>query len=184
MTEQYQEQDINGQPSPLSLTLQPTGPMAAGVVDDAAIFFTSGPADAVIVGEGLVLGGDANVGTIIFVRAPGVYDVKFSSFNTAILVPPIFNLIRDPTLVPVNAANGYPAPDFATFSGVTIDVGLQNSGIAPGGIFNIFATMRVTNAQISNVPFGGPQIRISAAGASIPTLLPPATLLTVERVSR
>ena len=74
MTEQYQEEDINGQPSPLSLSIVvPTVPIvAAAPPNDSAIFFPSAAADAVIVGTGLSVAGTAATGTLFEISAPGL----------------------------------------------------------------------------------------------------------------
>lgn len=185
MTEQYQVEDINGQPSALSLRVNPvTGPVA-GVVNTEAIFWSSLAADSTIVGEGLSVAGDANEGSIIEISQPGLYEVNlWLSDDTP--GPNEINILRGTTLA-ITAGNGYPAQDWLT----GIPLGLEgimwspNTLPAPVSAY-ISATFRITGADLTdtnNVVNPNRQIRFSAAAAVIPLLLPETTLIQVSRVS-
>jgi len=185
MTQQYQEESINGQPSALSLRANPSVLPAAGLVDTEAIFWPSLAGDAVIVGDGLAVAGDANVGTIIEVGQPGLYQVSLTLVDLT-PGPNQFNILRGATLA-ITVGNGYPAADFAA----GIPLGAEMIGQTPIGVPPPFNTtdismMRITGADLED-PTGGVnsnrQIRFSALAAVIPSLLNLGTLIDIQRVS-
>ena len=181
MTEQYQTEDINGQPSPLSLTMQTSSGFAAGLVDNAAIFFTPGAGlDVAIVGNGLSLArSNPSVGTIVSITALGVFRVDFTTQDLSSSGEPV-NIVLNATQVPISTANSYPSPDYFTLPNI---LAVNALVFVPFQTIYLGATFRITPEDLENVPFGGPNIRLSAPTAAIPALFSPLTRLTVTRVS-
>jgi len=187
MTEQYLEEDINGQPSPLSLRANPLAPAIAGAIDDVAIFWPSLAADAAIIGEGLSVLGDASVGSIIQVAQPGLYSVSLTTTEDPVGTSAPLNIIRGAPAA-ITAGNGYPALDY--LSGIPLGaeaVGFTPAGLPPPINEEFSAIFRVTGTDLVD-PVGGinprRQIRFAALGPAIPGLFPPGTLISVARVSR
>lgn len=184
MTEQYQTEDINGQPSPLSLRANPSAPPVAGGVDTEAIFWPTLAADAVVVGEGLAVAGSAANGTIIEVSQPGEYLVSLTLVDGTPGPNPI-NIIRGATLA-ITAGNGYPALDYATGIPLFAEAVGFTPTVAPPVNSIITSSFRITGADLVDagaVVNPNRQIRFSAAAAVIPALLELGTLISIERVS-
>lgn len=184
MTEQYQTEDINGQPSPLSLALQTSGALAAGTIDNAAIYFVPGAGlSSIIVGNGLSLAlSSPAVGTIVSITHPGQFRVDFTTADLTSSGVPI-NILLSPTVIPITTGNGYPVPDYFSLPNV-IAVNALNAGPPIVGlVVPLGATFRVTPADLENAPFGGPNIRLSTETAVIPNLSLPVTRLNIQRVS-
>lgn len=185
MTEQFQEESINGQPSPLSLIATPAAPAAPGLVDTEAIFWASLAADAAIVGNGIEVAGDANVGSIIQFTQPGLFEIQLVTATTAPAPPFAINLLRGVT-VPITGGNGYPALDFVTGALGAIDLGFFGA-LAPEGLVKLTSTFRIRNIDLADPIVGvnpDRQIRFSMAGPTILDLFPPSTRLEISRVSR
>jgi len=187
MTQQYQEESINGQPSALSLRANPSALPAAGVVDTEAIFWPTLAGDAVIVGDGLAVAGDANVGTIIEVGQPGLYQVSLTLADGT-PGPNLVNIVRGAT-VAITVGNGYPAADFVTGTPLGVEMlGFTPSAAPPPFNVTLISTFRVTGTDIANVGTNGTvnprrQIRFSADAAVIPALFAPGTLIDIQRTS-
>lgn len=181
MTVQYETEDINGQPSPLSLSLVvPVAPPVAGGVDTEAIFWPSAAADAVVTGNGITVAGSAAAGTIFQFTQPGVYEVIWTQGDLVPIGSPL-NILRGVT-VAVTAGNGYPALDF-TVAGV---IATKVVSAAIPDTVTLSATFRITNADLVDaglVVNANRQLRLSAVGAQIGGLAPPSTSLTITRVS-
>ncbi len=191
MTVQYQEEDINGQPSPLSLlVVDPSGaapvPPAAGLVNTSAVFWPTFAADAQIVGNGLSVAGDASLGTIVEFSAPGLFQV---TWQFGFFVPPA-GLPQNILLGAVQPITGptYPSLDFvgAPSPGV-IAVSERALGSFPPDSAILTATFRMTDAALVDV--GGVvnplrQMFFSAATLDIPGIANPITQIHVVRTSR
>ena len=180
MTEQYQVEDINGQPSPLSLRANPSATAVPGLVDTEAFFWPTLAADAVIVGEGLVVAGDANQGTIIQVGQPGLYEISFVSTAPLAVVYNILRGAAGPIVAPF-----YPALDFA--SGIPLGAMMVGFTGAPPPLNTQYSVQfRITGTDLVD-PVGGVnpnrQVRFSAAAADIPSLIHLGTLIEINRVS-
>ncbi len=182
MTEQYQEQDINGSPSPLSLIAQITGPAIPGAIDGSAIFWASLATDAVIVGNGIGVAGSAALGSIIQFTEPGLYSARLVTSDAAAGAAPL-NLLRG-VAVAITAGNGYPSADFALVPGVE-DVSVITLP-APDND-EVSSIFRITGPDLVD-PTGGinpnRQVRFAYVPPLIPTLVPAGTLLTINRISR
>ena len=185
MTEQYQVEDINGQPSALSLRVNPLAPGVPGGVSTDAIWWSSLAADAVIEGEGLSVAGSAADGSIIEISQPGLYEVKLWLSDDTPGPNPV-NILRGVT-VDITAGNGYPAVDWAA----GLALGLEGLLWTPIGVpapvsGYVSASFRISGVDLVD-PVGGVnpnrQIRFSAAAAVIPALIPPTQLIQVDRVS-
>ena len=183
MTKQYETEDINGQPSPLSLSLVvPTADPVAGGVDTDAIFWPTAAADAVVNGNGIAVAGSAAAGTIIEFTQPGVYEVIWTQGESVPIGSPL-NILRG-VAVAVTAGNGFPSTDFSLAGVIATKIILLANAI-PDSV-TLSATFRITNADLVD-PAGAVnpdrQLRFSAEAAQIPLLLPAFTSLTVTRVS-
>jgi len=189
MTVQYQEESINGQPAPLSLTITvPTvPPVAAAPPNDAAIFFPSAAADAVIVGTGLGVAGTAATGSLFEFSQPGLFRIAFQAADAG-LSGSTFNILRGATIGTLSAPF-YPAPDF---------VGVPSPGIiglgfttGPGDIlgttFIVEAFTRIDDADLVD-PVGGVnpnrQVEFVTFGPVIAALAPATIQVSINRVSR
>lgn len=190
MTVQYQEEDINGQPSPLSLTITvPTVPIvAAAPPNDAAIFFPSGAADAVIVGTGISVTGTAATGTLFEISKPGLYTASFQAVDGGLTASP-FNILRG-AIVGTLGPPLYAVPDFvgAPSPGI-IGVGETNGPAdTPTTPFRVEDTFRIADSDLVDPP-GGPvnplrQIVFVTFGPVIAAMLPPFIKVAINRVSR
>lgn len=181
MTEQYQEQDINGQPSPLSLVAIPLVIPVPGGVDTDAIFWPSLAADAVIVGNGIEVAGDAASGSIIQFTAPGLYEATLVLADTVAGGFPV-NMLRGVT-APITAP-AYPSLDFLAAAGVE-DIAFIVVAAPDNG--KVRATFRITGTDLVDPTVGinpNRQLRFSYPSASILTIAPPGTRLAINRVSR
>ncbi len=190
MTEQYQTEDINGQPSPLSLRVtDPSGaapvPPAAGLVNTSAVFWPTFAADAQIVGNGLSVAGDASLGTIVQFSAPGLFAV---SWQFGFFVPPAGlpqNILLG-AVQPITAPT-YPSLDFvgAPSPGV-IAVSDRALGSFPPDSAILTAQFRITlEALVDAGAVVNPlrQMFFSAAELDIPGMANPITQIHIERVS-
>lgn len=182
MTVQYQVEDINGQPSPLSLVAIPTFTAAAGQINDAAAFWQNLADDTQIEGTGLEVAGDADVGSIIQFSQPGLFAVEFivqtNSQNQTM------NLIRGANQAITNA-NGFPFGAFSTGDPEGA-FAIQNSP-APLAFTVLSGFIRITGTDLED-PIGSinprRQLQISADSATIATFETNATKIIVTRVSR
>lgn len=182
MTEQYQEESINGQPSPLSLISNISGGLAApGVIDTEAIWWSTLAVESAIAGSGIEVAGSAAVGSIIQFTQPGLFSVLLQIQNT--VAPTPLNILRGATTLPITAGNGYPADNFVPgFPGVEAVFSIFN-----GQMSAISAEFRITGADLVDPDVGvnpNRQLRFSYPAANIPTLDPLRTRLTINRVSR
>jgi hypothetical protein len=190
MTVQYQEEDINGQPSPLSLLVTNPGaaltPPAAGLINTSAVFWPTFATDAQIVGNGLSVAGNASLGTIVEFSAPGLFQVTWQ-FGFS---PPPGGLPQNLLLGAVQPIVGpiYPALDFVGGpSPGVIAVSDRALGASPPDSAILSATFRMTDAALVDV--GGVvnplrQLFFSAATLDIPTMSNPITQIHIVRTSR
>jgi len=186
MTQQYQEESINGQPAPLSLTVNPLVAPAAGGVNTDAIFWPTLAADAVIVGNGLAVAGNAALGSIIEIDQPGVFSVEFTTADLGFVVPTSINILRGVPAGTIIGAPTYPSLDFVGVPSPGVEAVGFTQAAAPENV-TISTTFRITEADLVD-PAGGVnpnrQIYFSGVAAQIPTFAPPGTLISVQRVSR
>lgn len=184
MTKQYQSEDINGQLSPLSLQITPpSAPPVAGGTNTEAVFFPTAAADAVIVGNGISIAGDAALGTIIQFSQPGVFvmDLNFSAGGGG---APRFNVVRG-ALLPITAGNGFPFVDVsaaAVAAGVIVSIPL-NTATPPGNVrFSVtFQIASVDLTDVGGVVNPNRQVLFSLATALIPALSAPGTSIVINR---
>jgi len=188
MTNQYQEEDINGQPSALSLRLVPTAPPVPVVgPNDASLFLPTAVADAVITGSGIAIGGDATTGNLYQISQPGLFRVSFTVADSGLTGSPI-NILRG-AIVGTIGGILYPAVDFVGAPAPGI-VGLGNTS-SPGDVLGsttmVEAFVRITNADLVD-PVGGVnpnrQIIIAVFPPIILGLIPATAIqITIDRVS-
>jgi len=192
MTTQYQEEDINGQPAPLSLLVtNPSGsavpvPPAAGLVNTEAVFWPTFAADAQIVGNGLSVAGNASLGTIVEFSAPGLFEVSWQVgfFGPAGL--PLNILLG--AVQPITGAAGYPSLDFvgAPSPGI-IAVSDRTAAIFPPDSLVLMAQFRITDAALVDAGAVVNPLRqmfFSAGAVDIPGMANPITQINIARVSR
>lgn len=185
MTQQYQEESINGQPSAQSLRVIPSAAPVPGGVNTEAIFWPTLAGDAVISGDAISIGGSAALGSIIQFNQPGVYTVQFVTADLGFAGPYPINILRGvPAGTPI-AAPTYPSLDFVGVPSPGVEGVTFVTAAAPENVV-LEATFRVTSADLVD-PAGGVnpnrQVQLSAPAASIPTLAPPGTLISVQRTS-
>ncbi len=186
MTEQYSQQSINGQPSPLSLRVVPTAPPVAGGIDTEAVFWPGMAAEAVIVGSGLSVAGSISVGSIIEVSEPGLYQVSWTLVDLAAPASTPLNIVRG-AAVPITGGNGYPALDLVAGTPLGVEeVSFTPVVVAPENK-TFSTTFRVTGEDLEDtgaVVNPRRQIRFSAFGGAIAGFAPPGTVIGVTRISR
>ena len=186
MTEQYQQQSINGQPSALSLRVTPLAPPIAGATDTEAIFWPSLAADAVIVGSGLSVAGSAAVGSIIEVSEPGLYQVSWTLVDLAAPASTPINIVRGAS-VPITGGNGYPAVDPVAGTPLGVEQVSFTPVVTPPENKIFGAVFRVTGEDLEDagaVVNPNRQIRFSALGGAIVGFAPPGTQIDINRISR
>ena len=185
MTEQYQEESINGQPAPLSVSMfVPTAPPVPGGVDDAAIFWPSFALDATFIGDGITVAGGAANGTILEISKPGVFTIE-TAISTGLGAGSPMMILRGTTLLPVSTANFYPSFGFTT----PVGAGTIAGGSLTGPPISLYLsnTFRITLDDLVDSPIGpnpNRQLRFSVTTASIIGLLPDFTSVVLTRVSR
>lgn len=188
MTVQYQEENINGQPAPLSLRLVPTAAAVAVVgPNSSSLFLPTAVADAVITGSGITIEGDATTGNLYTFSQPGLFRIAFTSTDASASGFPM-NILRGATLGSISAPL-YPAPDFVGFpSPGIVSVGFNRSpGDVLGQTFTTEAFVRMTNADLAD-PAGGVnpnrQVVIAVDPPVAAALLPfTAIEVAIDRVS-
>lgn len=190
MTKQYQEENINGQPSALSLTLTaPTiAPVAAAPPNDSAIFFPTAVAESAIVGTGLSVTGTAATGSLFEFSQPGLFRVAFQAADAGLSGSP-FNILRGAAIgtfgVPL-----YPSPNFVGFpSPGIIGLGFTSMpGDVLGATFTAEVFTRITDADLVDPAVGvnpDRQVVFTTVGPVIAALLPiTAIQVSITRVSR
>lgn len=187
MTQQYQEESINGQPSPLSLRVNPRAIPAPGGVSTEAIWWPTLAADAVIEGDGISVAGNAADGSIIEISQPGLYEAKLWMSDDTPGPNPI-NILRG-VAVDITAGNGYPVIDWPFAASFGLEGLLWTPDSVTGPISNfVSATFRITGTDLANVGTNDTvnpnrQIRFSADAVVIPALLHPFTMIQIDRVS-
>ena len=183
MTKQYETESINGQPSPLSLSLVvPAVDPVAGGTDTDAIFWSTAAADAVVTGNGIAVAGDAAAGTIFEFTQPGVYEVIWTQ-GESVPTGAALNILRGVRIL-VTAGNGFPSDDF-TLAGVIATKVILLANAIPDSV-TLSATFRITSEDLVDagaVVNVDRQLRFSAVAAEIPLLLRAFTSLTISRVS-
>jgi hypothetical protein len=186
MTQQYQEESINGQPGTQSLRLVPSAvPVPVAGPNDAALFLPTAAADAVIEGDAIEIAGGPALGNIYQVNQPGLYSVSFSSTDAGLLGA-VTNLLRGANQGAIGAIL-YPSPDFVSAPGV-IGVG---STTAPGDVLGTITTVsaltRISGADLVDPPGGVNTNRQIVVGIFPPAIaglaVPGAIEIAIARVS-
>jgi hypothetical protein len=185
MTQQYQEESINGQPGAQSLVVVPSAPAVPGGVNTEAAFWPTLAGDATIVGDAISIVGNAALGTIIQFAQPGVFSMQFVTANLGFAAPTPVNILRGVPLGTLIVAPTYPSLDF---------VGVPSPGVEAVDFFTAAApenvalntTFRILTDDLVD-PAGAVnpnrQVLISAAAVDIPGFAPPGTRILVQRVS-
>lgn len=189
MTVQYQEENINGQPAPLSLRIVPTA-VAIPVVgpNSSSLYLPTAVADAVITGSGITIEGDATTGNLYTFSQPGLFRVAFTSTDASAAGLPM-NILRGATVGTIGAPL-YPWPDFVGFpSPGIVSVGFNRAaGDVLGQTFTTEAFVRMSNADLADPAGGGinpnRQVVIAVDPAVAAALLPFAAIeVAIDRVS-
>jgi len=182
MTEQYLPQSINGAPSAISFSAQPTVDPVAGLVSTAAFYWSTLAADSQSVGGGISVAGDADAGSIIQFSSPGLYQLTIAGEVTP---PGGFNIVRGIAGGIVSGAPPlYPAIDFA--SGAPLGVIALIAPLAQVQGFSLSTTFRISDVDLED-PAGSVnpnrQIRFAALAAELVGVLAINTQINVTRIS-